>query len=355
MLESPDDELQALIDKRNENYTDTPISINPKNESFGTEIRVNTQVLNMECLRIDAALLKTLMMKAPLNKYVQTGIFVPRGLAQMTNPEGYKSVLNQQNKFLSETAVIPLLDLFKDVAYNSPPNIPTIYSQIVNDPAVIAMYPTVHDKNNKWFILYNKSHETEVHHLVDEKIPQWINERNSNIKGKGRTSLIPHRKKPKTVPTSALSYAQVLVNNASSDQVYPQPTIKKRPTTFAFTNHAFPPLDQNKKHKVQQQPTTTMDNPSNTNNSNINNNQTEPPQPMNESNVTTTSQNNTTTENTQATSDPNNIKDMKQYIDQELTEFRQEISQELNNAIDTKLTPMMQQFQFMCQNFKTTV
>ena len=167
---------QITFDKENDDIQVPPFHLSKKAFAFGNgKMRIETQLLQVNCAVADAKFLKTLMSDTFLNGYMPTGTFLPAGLHLITDTATLKQKLSDHNQYLNATENIAVVGL--------PPNafgIPAEYhlQRIIDESNLFQSVETTSssDKLGKHFFITNKAKSDEAKMWIDNELTKWTRE-----------------------------------------------------------------------------------------------------------------------------------------------------------------------------------
>ena len=131
--------------------------LSTKRVRFGNgNTRVTTVAYGIRCYPAHATLLKSILIQAstfdpiaPSDNHIH---FIPYGLLQTTDTNTVKNQIIQQNRFLANTGIVPILNITPETMQSG------LKDRLLAITSVISLEPTyLTAKSGKWLVIVNKS------------------------------------------------------------------------------------------------------------------------------------------------------------------------------------------------------
>jgi hypothetical protein len=234
---------------------------------YGGEIQTASEAIDVICSKKHAPLLKEIFCSVDFHDLLKGGYFVPRGFAQMTDPDALRTQLEIQNDYLTLYSGTYFQGMTKaaaefkiKVATEDPNNdqFSSIWELIESAPGVIQLFPTEQtDTIGKWSIIHLREDELRIKNLLDEEVPAMY-----SFLPKNQPALwlegfaYPRRFGIRTHNGRALSYAASLAGERTMTKGThkPPPRPKRAPPLMSFQEGEFPGFPPSKRTNVSSTP-----------------------------------------------------------------------------------------------------
>ena len=235
--------------EHNNSITFPAFDLSTKRIGFGNGThRVTTVAYEVKCHPKHSTILKSLLIKAsvldPLPPSDTNIHFIPHGLIQSTDATTVKNQLTQQNRFLSQTGIIPIFNITEDSMHGGTNG---IKKRLLDIPSVIAIEPTyLTETSGKWLILVKKSQKDQARRAIDTVISETLFPDSQTER--------PGRSNRHNINDSLVSYAAALQKESTPSTIQflqpPQNAYKRHiRASYDIENDTSFPTIENKKKK----------------------------------------------------------------------------------------------------------
>ena len=221
--------------------------LSTKRVGFGNgNSRVTTIAYGIRCHPTHATLLKSILIQAsvldpiaPLDNHIH---FISYGVLQTTDANTVKNQIIQQNRFLANIGIVPILNITPEIMQSG------LKDRLLAITSVIGLEPTcLTTKSGKWLVIVKKSRKDQARQEIDQVINDTIFS-DSQIDKPGRSNR-------HNINSVLVSYAAALQKQATPTAIQfhnpPQHTVKRhiRASYDVENPNTFPTIG-NKKGKT---------------------------------------------------------------------------------------------------------
>ena len=221
--------------------------LSTKRVGFGNgNSRVTTVAYEIRCHPAHATLLKSILIQAsvldpiaPSDNHIH---FIPYGLLQTTDANTVKNQIIQQNRFLANTGIVPILNISPAIMQSG------LKDRLLALTSVIGLEPTyLTTKSGKWLVIVKKARKDQARQEIDQVINDTIFP-DSQIDKPGRSNR-------HNINSILVSYAAALQKEATPTTIQfhnpPQHTVKRHiRASYDVDNPKTFPTIGNKKGKT---------------------------------------------------------------------------------------------------------
>ena len=183
--------------------------------------RVTTVAYELRCHPAHTALLKLILIQVSVLDPVSLSDnhihFIPYGLLQTTDATTVKNQITQQNRFLPQTGIFPVLNITPKTMNSG------LRDRLLEITSVIGLEPTyLTTKSGKWLVIVKQSKKDQVRQEIDLVINNTIFT-NSQVAKPGRSNR-------HNISSVLVSYAAALQKEATPTTIQfhnPQHTVKQ--------------------------------------------------------------------------------------------------------------------------------
>ena len=136
--------------------------------------QIQSEVIGVQCAKVDAQYLKYLLSSIVEQKILQDCLFVPIGIHLMTSSDVLSNLLQQHNKFLSNTATFDIFDIYPEemLATNETSSDATLMDKISESKLIHKIERTpVTDTRGIWTMIVKKDLVEKAQAFLEHLLP----------------------------------------------------------------------------------------------------------------------------------------------------------------------------------------